>query len=196
MNNADVEIWSLKDISRDWSTTTQAPTSPPPPIVLDPIMEEMMKMVNWTELEARFFYKKIGSFQWEDFWRFGGGEPQGLSVRNAFGSSFEEPEPTPAPYRSVPNHQQHLTPFARLLYLIGISLLLFFLLKAPNPIRASDSVWKFTLAMVKAGLKDSATGIFSMKINTTSKHLHQAHKSIQHSTKTVHLSWTCNWFLA
>ena len=25
--------------------------------------------------------------------------------------------------------------------------------------RASDSVWKFTLAMVKAGLKDSATGI-------------------------------------
>jgi len=91
---------------RDWSTTTQAPTSPPPPIVLDPIMEEMMKMVNWTELEARF----------------GGGEPQGLSVRNAFGSSFEEPEPTPAPYR------------------------------------ASDSVWKFTLAMVKAGLKDSATG--------------------------------------
>jgi len=43
---------------RDWSTTTQAPTSPPPPIVLDPIMEEMMKMVNWTELEARFFYKR------------------------------------------------------------------------------------------------------------------------------------------
>lgn len=32
--------------------------------------------------------------------------------------------------------------------------------------------------------------------NTTSKHLHPAHKSIQHSTKTVHLSWTCNWFLA
>merc|ERR1712172_432607 len=90
---------------RDWSTTTAAPTSPPPAIVLDPIMEEMMNMVNWTELEARF----------------GGGEPQGLSVRNAFGS-FEEPEPTPAPYR------------------------------------ASDSVWKFTLAMVKAGLKDSATG--------------------------------------
>ena len=30
--------------------------------------------------------------------RFGGGEPQGLSVRNAF-ASFDEPEPTPAPYR-------------------------------------------------------------------------------------------------
>ena len=56
-------------------------------------------------------------------------------------------------------------PVARLLYLIGISLLLCFLLKALNPIRASDSVWKFTLAMVKAGLKDSATGIFSININ-------------------------------
>ena len=41
-------------ITRDWSTTTPAPTSPPPAIVLDPIMEEMMNMVNWTELEARF----------------------------------------------------------------------------------------------------------------------------------------------
>jgi len=92
---------------RDWSTTTPAPTSPPPAIVLDPIMEEMMNMVNWTELEARF-----GG---------GGEEPQGLSVRNAF-ASLEEPDPTPAPYR------------------------------------ASDSVWKFTLAMVRAGLKDSATG--------------------------------------
>merc|ERR550519_2040845 len=90
---------------RDWSTTTPAPTSPPPVIVLDPIMEEMMTMVNWTELEARF----------------GETEPQGLGMRNAFGS-FEELEPTPAPYR------------------------------------ASDSVWSFTLAMVKAGLKDSATG--------------------------------------
>ena len=58
MNDADVEKQQLTAISRDWSTTTQAPTSPPPPIVLDPIMEEMMKMVNWTELEARFFYKR------------------------------------------------------------------------------------------------------------------------------------------
>ena len=111
------------------------------------------------------YTRKLQRSQWEAFLRFGGGEPQGLSVRNAFGSSFEEPEPTPAPYRSVPNHQHHLTPFAWLLYLIGIYLLLFFLLKAPNPIRASDSVWKFTLAMVKAGLKDSVTGILPISIN-------------------------------
>merc|ERR1719507_649328 len=78
---------------RDWSTTTPAPTSPPPVIVLDPIMEEMMTMVNWTELEARF----------------GETEPQGLGMRNAFGS-FEELEPTPAPYRasdSVELHPSH-----------------------------------------------------------------------------------------
>ena len=46
-------------ITRDWSTTTPAPTSPPPAIVLDPIMEEMMNMVNWTELEARFWTSKF-----------------------------------------------------------------------------------------------------------------------------------------
>ena len=48
---------------RDWSTTTAAPTSPPPAIVLDPIMEEMMNMVNWTELEARFF-KTPTNIEW------------------------------------------------------------------------------------------------------------------------------------
>ena len=49
------KIITTTPIVRDWSTTTPAPTSPPPAVVLDPIMEEMMKMVNWTELEARFW---------------------------------------------------------------------------------------------------------------------------------------------
>ena len=104
-------------VIRDWSTTTPAPTSPPPVIVLDPIMEEMMTMVNWTELEARSLYKKsldhdengqdyIGNNHRDilrRFWsRFGETEPQGLGMRNAFGS-FEELEPTPAPYRWLIN---------------------------------------------------------------------------------------------
>jgi len=93
--------------NRDWWTTTTTPPPPIPPIILDPIMEEMMATVNWTEIEIRF----------------GGGEPQGLSVRGAFDDYVEEEEtPAPAPYR------------------------------------ASDSIWRFTMAMIKSGLKDSSTG--------------------------------------
>ena len=65
---------------REWRTTLPPPTLAPPAPTLDPIMQDMMQIVNWTELEARF-----------------GG--QGLSVRNAFGLLEEEEEVIPAAYR-------------------------------------------------------------------------------------------------
>jgi len=102
---------------REWKTTTHPPLPPPPPVTLDPIMEEMMQSVNWTEMEIRF-----GGSQLD----------QGLSVRGAFGDL--EPEiSTPAPYQ------------------------------------ASDSVWKFTMNMIKSGLKDeTGNSLFSpMSILTT-----------------------------
>jgi len=94
-------------LNRPWRTTTTTTPPPLPPIVLDPIMEEMMSTVNWTEIEIRF----------------GGGLglDDGLSVRGAFGD-YEEVETVPAGYR------------------------------------ASDSIWQFTMSMIKSGLKDGSTG--------------------------------------
>lgn len=101
------EVYDDESSYRDrvWETTTKPPPPPPPPFVLDPIMEEMMKTVNWTEIEVRF-----------------GGFDQGLSVRGAFGEDTDTPPPPPPAYQ------------------------------------ASDSVWNFTMAMVKAGLKDEESG--------------------------------------
>ena len=79
--------------NREFRTTTKPPPPPPPPIVLDPAIEEMMKTVNWTEIEIRF----------------GGGHQGGISVRGAFGDYEEEPV-TPAPYQlGIPPflHQHH-----------------------------------------------------------------------------------------
>eukprot|EP00092_Neocalanus_flemingeri_P102983 GFUD01131729.1.p1 GENE.GFUD01131729.1~~GFUD01131729.1.p1 ORF type:complete len:527 (+),score=142.23 GFUD01131729.1:57-1637(+) len=80
-------------------STTTTTTTQPPPVKIDPIMAEMMKTVNITELEIRFGHLN----------------ENGLSVR--FGEPLEETPP-------------------------------------PVAYKASDSIWNFTMAMVKVGLKD------------------------------------------
>jgi hypothetical protein len=64
---------------REWETTTRPPPPAPAPITLDPVLEEMMRTVNWTDMEIRF----------------GGGGGPGLAVRGAFGAPVEAPPPPP-----------------------------------------------------------------------------------------------------
>jgi len=92
----DFNAYREIELSTTTTTTTQLP-----PIVLDPIMAEMMKTVNITELEIRFGHL----------------DENGLSVR--FGGALEETPP-------------------------------------PNAYKASDSVWNFTMSMIKVGLKNQA----------------------------------------